>query len=219
MVQYCFVVDLDRCIGCKGCQVACKMENQVALGSNRITVREVGPTGTYPDIQMYFLPSMCQQCADPTCVKVCPTGACYKNSSDGVVLINQDQCIACLSCKNACPYELNTYKKELRVMDKCTLCLHQREAGEKPACVKNCSGRALMFGDINDPESEVSVKLKEAGSENVHSLRDFGNGPSVRYILRKAKWHDVLPQECSQLKSRGERTGKDDGEKRMVNDK
>ncbi len=205
MVQYCFVIDLDRCIGCKACHVSCKMENEVALGSNRITVHQVGPTGTYPDLQMYFLPSMCQQCADPICVQVCPTGACYKNSDDGIVLIDQDQCISCLSCKNACPYQANTLNKEMRVMDKCTLCIQLRKVGEKPACVKNCSSNALMFGDINDPNSDVSIKLEQAGAENVHSLQDFGNGPSVRYILRKAKWHNVLPQECEKLKSRKER--------------
>lgn len=203
-VQNCFVVDLDRCIGCKGCQVACKMENEVALGTNRTTVKAVGPVGTYPDLQMYFLPSMCQQCANPTCVNVCPTGACYKNSEDGVILIDQDKCIGCQSCKSACPYQVNNFNKELRVMDKCTLCSQLREAGEKPACVKNCPGRALMFGDINDPESEISIKLKEAGNENVYSLRDFGNGPSVRYILRNAKWQDVLPQECEELKGRNQ---------------
>ncbi|KJF28770.1 4Fe-4S ferredoxin [Clostridium aceticum] len=204
MAQYCFVVDLDRCIGCKGCHVACKVENDVALGSNRIMVRQVGPTGVYPDLEMYYMPSMCQQCESPACVEVCPTGACFKNSGDGVVLIDQEHCIGCLACKNVCPYEANTFKKEMRVMEKCTLCDHLRKIGEKPACVKNCPGRALMVGDINDPNSEISIKLKEAGSENVHSLKDFGHSPSVRYILRKAQWQDVLPQECETLRGRKE---------------
>ncbi len=197
MAQYCFVIDLDRCIGCKGCHVSCKMENGVALGSNRINVRQIGPVGIYPNLQMYFLPSMCQQCEEPVCVKYCPTGACYKNDEDGVVLIDQEKCIACLSCKTACPYEANNLNTERRVMDKCTLCISRRKAGEGPACVKNCSGRALMFGDISDSNSEVSKVLKEAGTENIYTLRDFGNGPSTRYILRHGNWQDVLPQECS----------------------
>ncbi len=204
MAQLSFVVDLDRCIGCKGCHISCKLENGVALGSNRITVREVGPTGVYPDLQMYFLPSMCQQCSDPVCVQYCPTGACYKNFEDGIIMIDQEQCIFCLSCKNACPYEATTFNKERRVIDKCTLCIQRRADGDIPVCVKNCSGRALMFGDVSDPNSEVSKLLKEAGDDNVHSFKDFGNGPSVRYILRKAKWQDVLPQECTTCKeSRG----------------
>ena len=70
MKKMTFVVEVDRCIGCKGCQVACKMENQVALGSDRTSVKTIGPTGEYPDIQMYFLPVMCQQCENPTCVEM-----------------------------------------------------------------------------------------------------------------------------------------------------
>lgn len=202
MKQNVLVIDIDRCIGCMGCRVACKMENEVALGSSRNTVLTIGPTGTYPDVEMYFLPVMCQQCADPACVKVCPTGACYKRSEDGVVVIDQEKCIGCKSCEKACPYELNTFNKEMRVMDKCDLCTDLTKAGGKPACVKNCSGRARIFGDINDPSSDVSIALKEAGSENVYSLRDFDNHPSVRYILRNDKWVDVIPQECKELNGR-----------------
>ena len=80
-------------------------------------------------------------------------------------------------------------------MDKCTICAEARENGEKPACVRNCSGRALHFGDINDPNSEVSKLIEEAGEGHVFSLRDFGNGPSTRYILKNAQWQDILPQE------------------------
>lgn len=195
MKKITFVIELDRCIGCKGCQVACKMENHIALGTCRNPVKTVGPTGTYPDIQMYFLPTMCQQCENPPCVAVCPTGACYQNE-DGITLIDQDQCIGCKSCANACPYQANTYNQELMVMDKCTTCITRRERGEVPACVKNCSGSALHVGDINDPDSEVSQLLKKAGKENIYTLRDFGNKPSVYYILKNDQWKDVLPQEC-----------------------
>ncbi|MBU3112628.1 4Fe-4S dicluster domain-containing protein [Clostridium lacusfryxellense] len=202
MKQNVMVIDLDRCIGCYGCQVACKMENEVALGSSRITVPTIGPTGIYPDVKMYFLPVMCQQCADPSCVKVCPTGACYKRSDDGVIVIDQEKCIGCKSCIKACPYEVNTFNNEMRVADKCNLCADLTEDGGKPACVKNCSGRALHFGDINDSSSDASVALKEAGSENVYSLRNFDNNPSVRYILRHDKWVDVIPQECKEQNGR-----------------
>ena len=85
-------------------------------------------------------------------------------------------------------------------MDKCNLCAQLREVGEEPACVKNCCGHALHFGDINDPESEVSKLLKEAGEEHVHTLRDLGNAPGVRYILRRGEWVDVLPQDCEETK-------------------
>ncbi len=102
MKQLTFVVEVDRCIGCKGCQVACKMENNLALGTCRNPVKTVGPTGVYPDVQMYFLPSMCQHCENPACTKVCPTGACYQNE-DGIALIDQNLCIGCKSCAAACP--------------------------------------------------------------------------------------------------------------------
>ena len=156
MKQFTFVVDIDRCIGCKGCQVACKLENTVALGPGRNKVCTVGPNGVYPDLQMYFLTTMCQQCENPTCVQVCPTGACYKDEDDGVIRIDRASCIGCGSC----------------------------------------AGSALHYGDINDPDSAVSKLLAETDPKYIHTLRDEGNGPTVRYILRSADWVDVLPQDC-----------------------
>ena len=200
--QYAFVIEVDRCIGCKGCQVSCKMENGTPLGSDRIKVRQVGPIGDYPDITMYFLPTMCQQCADPVCVRVCPTGAVYKSPKDGVVRIDTRKCIGCRSCNQECPYHANTYSIGRNNMDKCTICMQLREVGETPACVSNCAGRALHFGDIMDPESEVSKLIAEAGEEHVHQLEDFGNHPSARYILKKAKWQDVLPQALDEVSNK-----------------
>ena len=195
-----FVVDLDRCIGCKGCQVACKMANNVALGACRNPVKIVGPTGVYPDIQMYYLPAMCQQCENPPCVEVCPTGACYRNPDDGIILIDGNMCIGCRSCATACPYGATTFNNEMRIMGKCDTCLAARGAGEIPACVRNCAASALHVGDIGDPEGELSELLRLAGENAVHSLRDFGNRPTARYILRFAKWLDLLPQECNDVR-------------------
>ncbi len=200
--QLAFVVELDRCIGCKGCQVACKMENEVPLGANRIKVYKVGPFGEFPDLSMYFLPTMCQQCADPVCVRVCPTTAIYKRAEDGVVTLNKDKCIGCQSCNRKCPYHVNTYSQTRNVMDKCTICLNSRQEGEIPACVRNCSGRALHYGDVNDPESEVSKLIKEAGEGCVFSLEDFGNHPQTRYILKNDKWQNVLPQDLREVELR-----------------
>lgn len=195
MKQMTFVVDVDRCIGCKGCQVACKMENTVALGQGRNKVCTIGPNGVYPDLQMYFLPTMCQQCENPACTGVCPTGACYKDE-EGVIRIDQSLCIGCGSCQRACPYGSIHMNRELRVADKCTLCSTARSKGDTPACVRNCSGSALYFGDVLDPESQVSKLLKQTDPKCIYHLRDFGNGPTVRYILRQDDWVEVLPQDC-----------------------
>jgi len=189
------LIDLDRCIGCMGCEVACKLENSVSLGRSRIRVLTVGPIGRFPDLQMYFLPVMCQQCEDPACVSVCPTGASYRRAEDGEVLIDQDNCIGCQSCHKGCPYELNNFNNEMRVMDKCTLCSHLEGTDELPACVRNCAGRAIKSGDINDPASDVARALAAASPEHVFSLRDEGTQPAVRYILRHADWQDIMPQE------------------------
>ena len=204
MKQYIILADLDRCIGCRGgCQVACKTEHELALGPSRSKLYTMGPTGTFPEIQMYFLPVMCQQCENPACASVCPTGACHKDEADGVVKIDQSLCIGCQSCKRACPYDTIIFNQELRVSDKCNVCESRRENGEEPACVRNCSGRALLYGDINDPESVVSKAIKEAGEEHVYALPDSGNKPSGRFILRNADWLDVLPQEYEKERQGG----------------
>lgn len=196
MKQYIILSDLDKCIGCRGgCQVACKTENEIALGSSRSTLYTMGPVGQYPDLQMYFLPQMCQQCENPACAEVCSTGACYKSEDDGVVYIDQSQCVNCQSCMRACPYGALNLNKEMNVADKCTVCARRREGGEAPACVRNCAGRALTYGDISDPESDVSKTIEAAGSENVHALPDFGNNPSGRFILRNVEWIDAIPAE------------------------
>lgn len=200
--QLAFVVDLDRCIGCRGCQAACHLENGTPLGVNRIQVHQVGPVGTFPNLNMYFLPAMCQQCANPTCVEVCPTLAIHKDPDTGVVLLDTDKCIGCQSCNRACPYHVNTFSLSRNQMDKCTLCVQNRNRGEEPACVKNCPGRALRWGDLNDPSSAVSRLLREAGEEHVFALRDFGNQPSARYILRRQEWQDVLPQDLESVEQR-----------------
>ena len=134
---------------------------------------------------------------------VCPTGACYKDEDDGVIYIDQDLCIGCQSCKKACPFHANNFNKELRVMDKCTGCVQLRDEGKEPACVRNCAGRALHFGDINDPESEVS-KLLAANEGHVYTLKDDnGNHPSGRFILKNQKWIDMLPFEFEEALHNG----------------
>jgi len=190
--QYALVIDLDRCIGCLGgCRVACKMEHGIALGESRSKMYRM-ESGRYPDLEMYFLPVMCQQCENPPCATFCPTDACYKDPEDGVIKIDTSRCVGCGTCRQSCPYGAMNFNKEMRVMDKCDICSELRARGEKPACVKNCAGSAIHYGDISDPESDVSKLLRDAG-ENVYSLPDKGNKPSGRFILRGAKWKEEEP--------------------------
>lgn len=193
MTQMALVVDLDRCIGCYSCEVACKNENGVALGVSWNKVLTVGPTGKFPDVKMYFLPTMCQECSDPPCIGVCPAAATYKRE-DGVTLIDRDKCIGCKRCMKACPYGARSFNKDAGVVEKCTTCIQLRDVGEDPACVKNCVGKARFFGDVSDPNSAVSKVLKAAGGENVYSLPDAGNHPVSRYILhaKTGPWGDGL---------------------------
>lgn len=204
MSQFAMVVELDRCIGCKGgCQVACKTEHSIALGRSRSTLYTMGPTGTFPDLEMYFLPVMCQQCQEPACTAVCPTGACMKRDDDGVIVVDVDACIGCQACIRACPFHCNSFNAERRVADKCTLCIERREDGLEPACVRNCAGGALHFGDVDDPGSEVS-RLIADNKGHVYTLPDpLGNDPSNRYILKNARWIDMMPFEFEKALKEG----------------
>ncbi len=205
--QFSMVVELDRCIGCHGCQVACEFQNDIALGTSRCHVYSMGPIGDFPYLSMYFMTVQCQQCEHPSCTEVCPTGACYKSDEDGVVRIDPETCIGCQSCMRACPFHANNFNKELRIMDKCTICAELREEGSTPACVWNCAGGALHYGDINDPESEVS-KLIAANEGHVYTLKDEnGNKPSGRFILKKYKWIDMLPFEFEEALREGRYDG------------
>lgn len=103
MTQKTLVIDLDRCIGCGACEIACKLENDVPLGVYYNRVISIGPIGKFPDIQQYFLPTVCQNCREAPCMKVCPTGASYK-TEDGQVLVDKAKCIGCKMCMVACPY-------------------------------------------------------------------------------------------------------------------
>lgn len=182
--RWAMVVDLRRCIGCRGCTVACKSEYDVALGRWNTVVKNI-EFGKYPNTQKHFLPRLCNNCAGekdvPPCVEKCPeaksgkreklgdvryrTGATYKRP-DGMILLDMSLCIGCYKCIEACPYGVRSVdpfakltrpdrEKELGV-GKCTFCVHRVDKGVAPSCVNTCQGGARIFGDLNDPESAVA---------------------------------------------------------------
>ena len=211
MVKRAHVIDLDRCSGCDSCIVACKFENQIGLGQYWCRVLAIGPTGEYPEIEMYWLPVACQQCENAPCIAVCPTGASYRDPDNGVVLIDREKCIGCSYCAYSCPYGVRKKNDELGVMEKCTLCNHLTATSDGnenrddtfdpqhavPPCVHNCSTGARYFGDLDDPNSGASKALAKARAEGkgIHTLTDKTNAkPATHYILSReiATWKELF---------------------------
>lgn len=196
MPRKCLVINLDRCTGCDSCIVSCKFENHLPLGTFYNRVMQVGPTGSYPNVERYNLPVQCQQCTHARCVEVCPTGASYRDSESGIVLVDESKCIGCQYCLYACPYGVRTFSEADGVARKCTLCQHLTANGAaEPACVRNCPGGARFYGDLDDPNSSVSRELAKYGDDCIHSLAaPEGEEPLTRYILSPsvASWKELV---------------------------
>jgi Fe-S-cluster-containing dehydrogenase component len=196
------VIDLDTCVGCHACAVACKQWNAGGIAGpltdenaygkdpfgvwfNRVHSYEVAPTPTQPAMTLHF-PRSCLHCETPACVTVCPTGASYKRAEDGIVLVDEDKCIGCKLCSWACPYGAREYSEVEGVMKKCTLCVDRIynenlvEDERQPACVQACPTRARHFGDLGDPDSAVSKLVAERGG--VDLLPELGYQPVNKYL-------------------------------------
>lgn len=184
--RYAMVIDLRRCIGCDACMVACKAEFDVPLGVFRTWV-PYKVVGTYPNVKKQFLPRLCNHCDDPPCVRACPVGATYKVEDGGFVLQRYERCIGCKACMASCPYNARfmlpkqrSYTDITSVVDKCTFCFHRVTQGLAPACVQTCIGRARIFGDLNDPASEVSYLVNNLPTQVLRP--EEGTKPHVFYI-------------------------------------
>jgi tetrathionate reductase subunit B len=162
--HYAFVIDVSRCIDCRACQVACSVENQVPMSHTRIWVQDLGVQGEFPDLKRTFVPYNCMHCDHPPCIEVCVSGATYKDKQSGLVMVDQEACIGCGFCVDACPYNVRYLDKERGVVDKCNACVQRLEQGLDPACVATCVGHSRHFGDLNDPNSEASKVLRNAKS-------------------------------------------------------
>lgn len=195
-VRWGMLIDTNRCTSeCSACVVACNHENGLsgrvretdAQWIRKIELREVATGKTHS------LPMMCQHCARPPCVDVCPTGASFKRA-DGIVLVDRHACIGCRYCMMACPYKARSFVHEplsgqvpdvprgMGTVEACTLCVQRIDRGERPACVDACAAvghDAIVFGDLNDRDSEIARRL--ATYSGVAVRTDLRLDPGIRY--------------------------------------
>ena len=149
-----FLLDSDSCIGCHACTVACKSEHDVPLGVNRTWVKYI-ETGSFPNVARQFSVMRCNQCDDAPCMTICPTSALFR-ADNGVVDFEDDNCIGCKACMNACPYDALYINPETNTANKCNFCNHRVEVGLEPSCQVVCPTEAIIMGDLDDPTSKIS---------------------------------------------------------------
>ncbi len=175
------LVDTRRCIACQACTMACAMENASPEGQFRTVVATYAVTDQGGKTGLSVLPRLCNHCEQPPCIPVCPVGATFKRE-DGIVLVDGDRCVGCGYCVQACPYDARFINHDTGKADKCTFCSHRLEAGLLPACVETCVGGARIFGDINDPDSDISQRLKAAEGHIQVLKPEAKTSPRVFYI-------------------------------------
>ena len=215
MTRWGMVIDMKRCIGCYACVLGCKAEHFLPpnIFWNRILISE---TGKYPAVSKIIYSVRCNQCAEPKCVDVCPTGATQKRE-DGIVWVDEDACVGCRYCMIACPYQARSfheegdaeyfpgqgltehekigktlYPHEVGVVQKCIFCKERIDEGvaqgltpgvdrdASPACMIICPTKAINFGDLDDPYSDINRLIKERKGVPFHEELD--TQPSIYYI-------------------------------------
>ncbi len=207
MARYGMAIDTKRCVGCNACTTACKMANNVPddIFWTRALTRggdEVDtPAGTFPNLSMRYYTVGCQHCENPACVKACPVGATYKDPETGIVRQDYDRCIGCRMCMAACPYtgvrsfnwqepknqmgfaigDADAPKHQKHTVEKCTFCYQRTSKGETPACMDLCPARARHWGDLDDPNSEISQLIASRPYEQL--LTERGTQPNVYYLV------------------------------------
>ena len=177
MARLGFLLDSDNCIGCHACTVACKSEHDVPLGVNRTWVKYI-ETGTFPDVTRKFSVMRCNQCDDAPCMAICPTSALFR-ADNGVVDFQDDNCIGCKSCMNACPYDALYINPETNTAHKCNMCNHRIEVGLEPSCQIVCPTEAITIGDLDDPLSKISQII--AGNDVAVRTPEQNTKPKVFY--------------------------------------
>ncbi|MCL6374643.1 4Fe-4S dicluster domain-containing protein [Pectobacterium atrosepticum] len=179
-IKYGLLHNEMRCIGCKACIKACKETNSVPDGVTRLDILQ---TVDIPAVEKtraikQFFRKSCQHCENPPCVAVCPTGASFKDALTGIVDVNDKRCVGCRYCIAACPYHVRFINPVTKTADKCNFCRETNlAAGKQPACVEICPTKALVFGDLNDPESNIAKMI--ASNATYRSKVYLGTEPQL----------------------------------------
>ena len=194
-MNYGFVIDNRMCIGCHACTVACKSEHDVSIGVNRTHVKYI-EKGEFPNSTREFSVHRCNHCADAPCVEICPTTALY-DRADGFVDFDNDRCIGCKSCMQACPYDALYIDPETNTAAKCNYCAHKVDYGYEPACVTVCPVEAIISGDLDDPSTHISQLVE---NENTMTRKpEKMTDPNLYYVTCSKEMLD--PKATSQEES------------------
>lgn len=200
-MRYGMVINTKHCVGCQACTIACLHKNGNPPGQyySKVLISE---SGIYPNVKINFQPVLCNHCTTAPCLTDCPVeGATYVDDN-GIVLVDSEKCIGCGSCVLNCPYEarvltsgmtgyfpeqgLTPYEEAMQsvqvegIVGKCDFCKDLLAQGQMPACVHTCVGNARVFGDLDDPESDVSKLV--AGGSAIVLQPELGTEPNVYYL-------------------------------------
>lgn len=193
-------VQIDRCIGCNRCAVACKTENdvpeepfyfrtwverytimrdgEVAVENISVGARREPVQDAREVVRTFFVPKLCNHCAKPPCVQVCPVKATF-TTEDGAIIVDKERCVGCRYCIQACPYGARYLHPQTKVADKCTFCYHRVVKGLQPACVEVCPTQARIFGDL---KSKASRLVRFTRMNKIHVLKpSLNTEPKVYY--------------------------------------
>jgi sulfur reductase FeS subunit len=204
MTHYAMVINVDTCVGCNACMAACSQANQTPVWDSSkfrtyVHDEEFQKDGRW--VRQFF-PRLCNQCDNPPCVTVCPTGATWKEPS-GPVRVNPDVCMGCEACAMACPYDARYpidredveqakayygeefLKRTHPAVDKCDFCWDRLQQGLEPACVETCVAHSRIFGDLDKPDDLVTKIVASGKAKTL--LPELGTGPNVYYV-------DKLPE-------------------------